>query len=110
MIAACAAAAAELRQARRLIAELEAMNGGLSRRLEIEKERSGLLIELNGSRKAETEALQAAGRAKDETIAAKDAVIAAQDKVIAETRKQRSPFWKRATDIVIGIAVGAILR
>ncbi len=104
------AVAVELEKTRELVSALESENRGLGERLETEKRTTVILMELNETRKAESEALKAAVAAKNETIAAKDAVIASQDKLVAALKvKKRSP-WSRIGDVLIGAAVFAILK
>ena len=109
-IAACAAAVNELTATRVLTAALESENAALKARLEALRRETRLLDELNATRKAETAALRTALDAKNDTITAKDAVIASQDKLVETLRRKRSPIWKRALDIMIGVGVGAILK
>jgi hypothetical protein len=93
-----------------LTAALESENAALKARLEALRRETRLLDELNATRKTETAALRTALDAKNDTITAKDAVIASQDKLIETLRRKRSPIWKRALDIMIGVGVGAILK
>jgi uncharacterized protein HemX len=93
-----------------LIAALETENAALRSRLEAEKKITSLVTELNETRKSETESLRAALRAKDEVIAAKDVVIEVQEKQIAELKKRKSSPLKRIADVLIGVAVGGLLR
>ncbi len=69
-----------------------------------------MLLELNETRKSENAALRTAVAAKNETIAAKDAVIAAQDKLVTGLKSKRSSPWKRLGDVLIGVAIAAILK
>ena len=85
---ACAAAADELAEQRRLADALEAENSALRERLATKVRIASLLEQSNDARAAEAAALRDALAAKDQTIAAKDAV----------------------TDILIGAAVFAILK
>jgi hypothetical protein len=94
----------------RLIDALERENAALKTRLETERRANAILIELNETRKSESEALRQTVTAKNETIAAKDAVITAQDKLIAGLKTKRTSIWKRIGDIAIGAAFGAVLR
>lgn len=110
LINACAAAADELARTRLLIAALEQETELLNQRLKIEKEQVALLNELNASRKRETAALQTALAAKNETITAKDSVIAAQDKLTAVLKTKKVSPWKRLGDVLIGVAISALLR
>lgn len=107
---ACNAAAVELRASRALIAALENENALLKERIETEKRATALLIELSDTRKSESEALQTAIAAKNETIFAKDAVIASQDRLIETLKSKKSTPWKRLGDVLIGVAAGVILR
>ena len=93
-----------------LIEALETENAALRLRLETEKKLTAVFSEINETRKSETESLRAALKAKDEALAAKDAVIAASDKQIAELKKRKSSPLKRLGDILIGVAVGGLLR
>lgn len=94
----------------RLIDALERENAALKSRLDTERSANAVLIELNETRKSESDALRETVKAKNETIAAKDSVIASQDKLIAELKAKRPSIWKRIGDIAIGAAVGAVLR
>ena len=110
VLSACNAAADELRASRILIDALETENASLRVRLETEKRANELLVELNGTRRAENEALKSTVAAKNETIAAKDAAIAAQEKLIEQLKgKKRSP-WSRIADILLGAGVIAVLK
>ena len=93
-----------------LIAALETENAALRSRLEAEKKITSLLLELNETRKSETESLRAALKAKDEVATAKTEVIALQEKQIAELKKRKSSALKRFGDVLIGVAVAALLR
>ena len=93
-----------------LIAALETENAALRSRLEAEKTITSLLTELNETRKSETESLGKALRAKDEVVAAKDAVITLQEKQIAELKKRKTSVLKRLADVLLGVAVGGLLR
>ena len=110
MVVACNAAVEELGAARKLIGLLERENELLKDRLETEKKANAMFVELNESRRAETEALRNAVAAKDETITAKDAVIASQEKLIGALKIRKPSPWKRLGDVLIGVAAGAILR
>jgi hypothetical protein len=110
VVAACNAAADELRASRILIDALETENAALRVRLEIEKRSNELLVELNETRRAENEALKSTVAAKNETIASKDNAIAAQEKLIEQLKpKKRSP-WSRIADILLGAGVIAVLN
>lgn len=102
--------AEELTLADRLIDALERENIGLKTRLDTERSANVILIELNETRKSETDALRQTIAAKNETIAAKDAVILAQDNLIVTLKTKRTSIWKRIGDIAIGAAAAAILR
>jgi septal ring factor EnvC (AmiA/AmiB activator) len=106
---ACSAAADELTASRVLIDALERDNAALKQRLEIEKQTTQLLTELNQTRKSESEALRSALAAKNETLTAKDAVIASQDKLIETLKRKKSSPWKRVGDVLIGIGLGTLL-
>jgi len=110
LVSACNAAVEELRASRRLIELLDRENAMLLERLDTEKQTSALLVELNETRKAESDALRNVVAAKNETLFAKDAVIAGQDKLIETLRAKKSSPWKRFGDVLIGVAAGAILR
>ena len=107
---ACAAAASELEESRRLIDLLDRENRLLKDRLETETRTTAVLNELNASRKAEGEALKTALVAKSETLAAKDEVIASQQKLIDSLKAKKSSPWKRLGDVLIGVAAGIVLR
>lgn len=107
---ACAAAAEDLKATRVLAEALESENRALKTRLETEKQTTALLLELNETRKSETDALQAAVTAKNETIAAKDTVIASQEKLIEALKTKKTSPWKRLGDILIGAAMIAIVK
>ena len=110
VINACSAAADELLESRRLVDSLEKGNAALSERLATEKRISSVLTSANDARAAEAAALRAALVAKDETIAAKDAIIANRGEMIEKLKKrQRSPL-RRITDILIGVAVLAVIK
>jgi hypothetical protein len=100
----------ELTLTDRLIDALERENAALRTRLDTERSANAILIELNETRKSETDALRQTVTAKNETITAKDAVITAQDKLIAGLKTKPTSIWKRIGDIAIGAAVGAVLR
>jgi hypothetical protein len=100
----------EITLADRLIDALKRENAALKTRLDTERSANAILIELNETRKSESNALRQTVAAKNETIAAKDAVITAQDKLIATLKTKRTSIWKRIGDIAIGAAVGAVLR
>lgn len=100
----------ELTLTDRLIDALERENAALKTRLDTERSANAILIELNETRKSESEALRQTIAAKNETIAAKDSVITAQDKLIAGLKIKRTSIWKRIGDIAIGAAVGSALR
>src|SRR5215203_3735705 len=72
--AACNAAADDLLATRQLVDSLESENALLKTRLETEKQTTALLLELNETRRTETESLRLTVSAKNETIAAKDSV------------------------------------
>lgn len=93
-----------------LIAALETENGALRARLEAEKNVTSLLTELNETRRNETESLRSAIKAKDEVVAAKTEIITLQEKQIAELKKRRTSPLKRLGDVLIGVAVGGLLR
>ena len=71
---------------------------------------TSLLTELNETRKSETEALRTALAAKNETLTEKEAVIASQDKLIETLKRKKSSPLKRIRDIVIGVAIFALLK
>ncbi len=110
LINACAATADELAKTRKLVTALENENQALSERLATETRSSALLRELNETRKSETEALRAAVAAKNETIAAKDAVIGKQDELVRELKAKKTSPWKRLGDVLIGVAIFAVLK
>jgi uncharacterized protein YicC (UPF0701 family) len=110
VIDACNAAADELAASRKLIDALETENAALKTRLDTERQTTTLFGELNETRKAETEALRSALAAKNEALAAKTDVIASQDKLIETLKRKKSSPWKRIGDILIGVAVAAILK
>lgn len=110
IINACAAAAEELIAVRRLAAALERENLALHDRLQIAAQVETLLQELAETRRSETQALRNAITAKDETIDAKDSVIAKQDELIERLKKRKSSPWKRVGDILIGVAISAVLK
>ncbi len=110
IIEACAAAAEDLKATRVLAEALELENYSLKTRLETEKHATAILLELNETRKSETESLRAAVEAKNETIAAKDAVIANQDKLIETLKNKKTSPLKRIGDILLGAAMIAIFK
>lgn len=89
---------------------LESENRMLKTRLEIEKQTTALLSELNETRKSETAALRATITAKNETIAAKDAVITSQETLITTLKTKKTSPWKRFLDVLVGVGVGVVLR
>jgi chromosome segregation ATPase len=109
LVSACSAVADELTATRVLIDALERDKAALKQRLEIEKQSTQLLAELDQTRKSETEALRSAITAKNEALTAKDAIIASQDRLIETLKKKKSSPWKRITDVLIGIGVGTLL-
>ena len=110
IINSCAAAAIDLEKTRELAKALETENGLLKTRLDTEKRTSGVLLELNETRKLETASLRETIAAKNETIAAKDSVIESQDKLIAALKKKKSSPLKRIQDVLIGVALLALFR
>jgi len=104
------AAAVELEKTRGLASALESENQALNERLEMEKRTTGILNELNDTRRSESDALRAAISAKNETIAAKDAVIAAQDKLAASLKAKKPSPLRRIGDVLIGAAIIAVLK
>ena len=110
LASACNAAADELAASRALIDALEHDNAALKQRLEIEKQTTQLLTELNQTRKSESEALRSALAAKNEALAAKDTVIATQDKLIETLKRKKSSPWKRVGDVLVGLAIGFVLK
>jgi uncharacterized protein YicC (UPF0701 family) len=109
LVSACSAAADELTASRVLIDALEHDNAALKQRLEIEKQTTQLLTELDQTRKSESEALRSVVAAKNEALSAKDAVIASQNKLIEALKKKKSSQWKRIGDVLIGIGLGTLL-
>jgi chromosome segregation ATPase len=107
---ACAAAADDLIATRQLVDSLDAENQALRSSLATERQAAALLTELNETRKAENAALRAAITAKNETIAAKDAVIASQDKLVGQLKSKRTSPWRRIGDVLIGVAIAAIIK
>src|SRR5688500_15024709 len=107
---ACSAAADELRQVRALVTALEKENSALRQRLEVAVRTETILVELNGARQSEAEALRLTVAAKNETIAAKDAALARQDELVEQLRRRKTSPWKRLGDVLVGIGVAAILR
>ena len=67
-------------------------------------------MELSETRKSEAEALRATISAKNETIAAKDAVIARQDDLVRELKSKKASPWKRLGDVLLGVAIFAVLN
>lgn len=109
-MAACSAAVDELKASRNLISALDDENTALRTRLDTEKRTTAILIELNETRKSESEALRKAIDAKNETIAARDAVILSQDKLVEALKTKKPSPWRRVGDILVGIGVMAVLR
>ncbi len=110
IVNACAAVADELGVSRKLIDALERENRALNERLETARQTETLLRELSETRRSENEALRAAVTAKNETIAAKDAALAKQDELVVELKRRKSSPWKRIGDILIGVAISAVLK
>ena len=110
IINACAAAVDELSATRRLAAALERENAALRERLGTASQTEAVLKELNDTRLSENEALRAALAAKNETIAAKDAALTKQEELIAALKKRKSSPWKRLGDVLIGVAISAVLK
>ena len=110
LINACAAAAEELAKSRQLASALEVENRSLADRLETANRSSAILKEFNETRKNETEALKTAVAAKNETIAAKDAVIGSQEELVRQLKNKKASPWKRLRDVLIGVAVFAVLK
>jgi len=108
-VSACSATADELIATRALIDALEREKAALKQRLEIEKQTTQLLTELDQTRKSESEALQSTIAAKNGALSAKDAVIASQDKLIEALKKKKSTPWKRIGGVLIGIGLGTVL-
>lgn len=82
----------------------------LSERLDTETRSSTLLRELNETRKSEAETLRATVAAKNKSIAAKDAVIGKQDELVRELKNKKTSPWKRLGDVLIGVAIFAVLK
>lgn len=110
IINAGAATADELAKTRIFAEALERENKLLLERLKIERQTIALLQDLNETRKNETEALRATIFAKNETIAAKDLVIAAQENLMKTLKTKRTSPWKRIGDVLLGVAILAILK
>ncbi|MBV9215921.1 MAG: hypothetical protein JO053_07060 [Acidobacteria bacterium] len=107
VINACSAAVDELIASRKLIEALDAENSGLKTSVETERRLNAVLIELNATRKSESDALRNALSAKNEALAAKELVIASQDKLIAELKRKKSSVWRRLGDVLVGAGLGA---
>lgn len=110
LINSCAATVNDLSATKQLVTALETENTLLKERLDTEKRTTATLLELNETRKAETTSLRETVAAKNEAIGAKNDVIASQDKLIAELKNKKSSPLKRLGDVLIGVAVSAILR
>ena len=110
IVNACAAAAEDLTETRRLAEALDKENTLLSERLETARQSSALLKELKETRKGETDALKAVIAAKNETITAKEAVIIKQDNLIRELKIKKTSPWKRLGDVLLGVAIFAVLK
>jgi len=95
---------------RELVTALEKENSALRQRLEVAVRTETILVELNGARQSEAEALRLTVAAKNETIAAKDAALARQDELVEQLRRRKTSPWKRLGDVLVGIGVAAILR
>lgn len=104
------AAVEELKASRILIDALEIENASLKTRLETEKATTSILVELNETRRSESEDLRNVITAKNETIAAKNAAIATQDKFVEALKKKKPSPWRRIGDLMIGAAAIAILK
>lgn len=110
MIDACAAAVEELKKTRLLVSALDDENKLLRTRLETEKATTKILADLNETRRSEADALRATVAAKNETIAAKDAVIARQDALVDSLKKKKTSPLRRIGDVLLGVAIFAILK
>jgi septal ring factor EnvC (AmiA/AmiB activator) len=110
IVAACSAAADELKASRALLAALEKEARALSERLATETQRAGLLAEINAARRSEADALRNALAAAVEAQKAKDAAIDAQQALIASLKKKKRSPLERLTDILIGAAAVAIFK
>lgn len=104
------ATAVELEKTRVLVSAIESENRLLTERLKTETQTTGILMELNETRKGEADALRNVIEAKNVTLLAKDAVIASQDKLVEALKQKRPSPWRRLGDILIGAAAVAILR
>jgi hypothetical protein len=100
----------ELIVTRKLVTTLELENAALRERLETAARTEAILTELKETREKENTALQTAIAAKNETIAAKDAALRKQDEMITELKRRKGSVWKRVGDVLIGVAVSAILK
>ena len=110
IVNASVAVANELAESRRLVNALETENKILYERLATETRLTSILRELNETRKAEADALRSAAAAKTETIIAKDAVITRQDQLIQDLKKKKSSPWKRIGDVLLGVAILAVIK
>ncbi len=110
IVSACSAAVDELKASRVLIHALDNESASLKSRLDTEKRTAAILVELNETRKSESDALRKAIEAKNETIAARDTVIATQDKLIDALKTKKPSPWRRLGDILIGAAAIAVLK
>jgi len=100
----------ELKQTRTLAVALERENSALRERLAVASRTEAILNVLIETRRSETEALRKALAADQQAIAVKDAVIARQDALVTELKRRKTSPWKRVGDVLIGVAVGAILK
>jgi len=89
---------------------LDAENGLLKKRLETADRANEIYRELNETRKAESDALREAVKAKDETIAAQADLIKTQGQLNAKLEKKNPSLARRIGDVLLGAAIFAVLR
>jgi len=110
IVGACAAAANELAETRRLVEVLEAENRLLRERLAVSKRLEDGLSALNETRDKEAATLRKAIEAGERAIREKDAAIEKQEEMIAELKRRKNSPWKKVGYILVGIAAASILK
>lgn len=81
----------------------------LRERLQLEKEKAVLALELADSRKKEAEAYKTSNESLKEALAAKDAQIANLQKEVEILKKKKLTILKILKAVGAGVAIGLIL-